>query len=142
LLEVAAQNGNDIAAWALAMRYMKGDSLQQNDVLATRWLSVAAKNGHVAGMAWYGRALLHGIGIARNDEQGLNLLNAADQHGYPEAARFLGMTYAEHGRSFYDSAKALNFLKRAAAEGSTGAKADLAKLAAIGVVGATSSPPP
>ena len=100
----------------------------QNKAEAARLYKLAADAGYAPGLAWYGRALAHGEGIAANKEAGAASLGKAADQGFAEG-RFLYALFLRKGVGVKpDPAEALELLTQAAWQGCRPAMAALGDL--------------
>ncbi len=85
-LNMAANQGNIEAMIDLGSLYYIGlDDLLPNSEMANYWFKKAAQAAHPKGEYLYGNALYYGLGIEKNEEEGLFWLNMAAKSGYQQA---------------------------------------------------------
>ena len=100
----------------------------QNKAEAVRLYKRAADAGYAPGLAWYGRALAHGEGVAVNREAGAAAVKKAADQGYAEG-RFLYALFLEKGIGVKaNPVEAVELLRQAAWQGSRSAMAALGDL--------------
>ena len=94
LLKRAAQQGDPLAMYNLALHYKDGTNDVKRDVAqAAEWFAKAAESGSVSAMVELGDALINGRGQAQNPRRGLEWLQRAADAGSVRAKFLLGMTY-------------------------------------------------
>jgi TPR repeat protein/uncharacterized protein (UPF0335 family) len=94
LLKRAAQQGDPLAMYNLALHYRDGTNDVKRDVVqATEWFAKSAESGSVSAMVELGDALINGRGQAQNPRRGLEWLQRAADAGSVRAKFLLGMTY-------------------------------------------------
>jgi TPR repeat protein/uncharacterized protein (UPF0335 family) len=94
LLKRAAQQGDPLAMYNLALHYRDGTNDVKRDVVqATEWFAKSAESGSVSAMVELGDALIDGRGQAQNPRRGLEWLQRAADAGSVRAKFLLGMTY-------------------------------------------------
>ncbi|MCJ7874794.1 tetratricopeptide repeat protein [Phaeobacter sp. J2-8] len=122
-----ADIGSPIAQIEIANRYLDGDGVLQNFVLAARWFEKAAVQGEAAAQNSLGKLYHAGFGVARDVPVALRLLlqaattgNAQFMHDYASVV--------ETPAGGADFAAAAEFYQRAAAAGHVDAAVSLAVL--------------
>jgi hypothetical protein len=94
LLKRAAQQGDPLAMYNLALHYKDGTNDVKRDVAqAAEWFAKSAESGSVSAMVELGEALINGRGQAQNPRRGLEWLQRAADAGSVRAKFLLGMTY-------------------------------------------------
>ena len=94
LFKRAAQQGDPLAMYNLALRYKDGTADVKRDVAqAAEWFAKSAESGSVSAMVELGDALINGRGQAQNPRRGLEWLQRAADAGSVRAKFLLGMTY-------------------------------------------------
>jgi TPR repeat protein len=73
----ASYFGDPEAQYSLATMFMLGQGGDQNARQAARWFKLAARKGHVAAQAEFGRMLYEGLGVERRPLEGLMWLSIA-----------------------------------------------------------------
>ena len=95
----------------------------QNQAEACRLYKLAADAGYAPGLAWYGRALADGEGVAVNKEAAVSALKKAADQGLAEG-RFLYGLFLRNGVGVKpNKAEAMKLLEKAAWQGCTPAMA-------------------
>lgn len=86
VLHAASYFGDPDAQYQVGQMYLSKDSSEYNVLQAARWLSLAARKGHLAAQATLGDLLFNGNGIQAQPIEGLMWLNVAHDHamGTPE----------------------------------------------------------
>ena len=94
LFKRAAQQGDPLAMYNLALHYRDGtDDVKRDVVQAAEWFAKSAESGSVSAMVELGDALINGRGQAQNPRRGLEWLQRAADAGSVRAKFLLGMTY-------------------------------------------------
>jgi TPR repeat protein/uncharacterized protein (UPF0335 family) len=94
LLKRAAQQGDPLAMYNLALHYKDGtDDVKRDVAQAAEWFAKSAESGSVSAMVELGDALINGRGQAQNPRRGLEWLQRAADAGSVRAKFLLGMTY-------------------------------------------------
>jgi TPR repeat protein/uncharacterized protein (UPF0335 family) len=94
LFKKAAQQGDPLAMYNLALHYRDGTNDVKRDVgQAAEWFAKSAESGSVSAMVELGDALINGRGQAQNPRRGLEWLQRAADAGSVRAKFLLGMTY-------------------------------------------------
>ena len=94
LLTKAAQQGDPLAMYNLALHYKNGtDDVKRDVAQAAEWFAKSAESGSVSAMVELGDALINGRGQAQNPRRGLEWLQRAADAGSVRAKFLLGMTY-------------------------------------------------
>lgn len=88
ILHAASYFGDADAQYQVGRMYLSKDSSEHNALQAARWLSLAARKGHLAAQATLGDLLFNGDGIDAQPVEGLMWLTIAHNHaaGTPEQA--------------------------------------------------------
>lgn len=86
VLHAASYFGDADAQYQVGQMYLSKDSSEHNVLQAARWLSLAARKGHLAAQATLGDLLFNGNGIEAQPVEGLMWLTIARDHaaGTPE----------------------------------------------------------
>ncbi len=77
LMHAATYFADAEAQYELGKLYLKGDGISQSALQAARWLSLAARKGHVAAQATLGDLLFNGEGVVAQPVEGLMWLTIA-----------------------------------------------------------------
>jgi TPR repeat protein/uncharacterized protein (UPF0335 family) len=94
LLKRAAQQGDPLAMYNLALHYKDGTNDVKRDVVqAAEWFAKSAESGSVSAMVELGDALINGRGQSQNPRRGLEWLQRAADAGSVRAKLLLGFTY-------------------------------------------------
>jgi TPR repeat protein len=94
LLKQAAQQGDPLAMYNLALHYKNGTNDVKRDVAqAAEWFAKSAESGSVSAMVELGDALLNGRGQAQNPRRGMEWLQRAADAGSVRAKFLLGLNY-------------------------------------------------
>jgi TPR repeat protein/uncharacterized protein (UPF0335 family) len=145
LLKRAAQQGDPLAMYNLALHYKDGTNDVKRDVAqAAEWFAKSAESGSVSAMVELGEALINGRGQAQNPRRGLEWLQRAADAGSVRAKFMLGMTYWKGkicscgGEDSPNSQRqdpdlALLWFGRVAETGDSGAQAILARIMERGI---------
>ncbi|MBQ7056880.1 MAG: sel1 repeat family protein, partial [Bacteroidaceae bacterium] len=120
----AAENGLAEAQYETAQRFFRGEGLNKSESKAVSWLTKAAAQNY--GLAQYALAQCYeeGTGVKRQAEKAKLLYEQAAQNGVNEAVLKTAQTYATKGD---EAAKAVEWLRQAAAQGDDAAMCELAK---------------
>ena len=88
-----AESGDAAAQNEIGSRYYTGRGVERDDVVAARWIELAAGQGYAP--AQYNLGLLHfrNRGVAGNDAEAARWYRAAAEQGYPPAQAGLGYLY-------------------------------------------------
>ncbi len=89
LLAEAAGKGYAPAQFTLGMYHLFGDRVPLDPGLAMSFMGPAAAHGYPPGEYEYGFALLRGMGVAKDEEEGLRLIRKAAAAGNEVALEFL-----------------------------------------------------
>jgi len=94
LLKRAAQQGDPLAMYNLALHYRDGTNDVKRDVVqAAEWFAKSAESGSVSAMVELGDALINGRGLTQNPRRGIEWLQRAADAGSVRAKFLLGRTY-------------------------------------------------
>jgi TPR repeat protein/uncharacterized protein (UPF0335 family) len=94
LFKRAAQQGDPLAMYNLALHYRDGTNDVKRDVVqAAEWFAKSAESGSVSAMVELGDALINGRGQAQNPRRGIEWLQRAADAGSVRAKFLLAMTY-------------------------------------------------
>ena len=104
LLEKAANQGNFLAQYQLALMYLEGKGVDQDEEQAFYWMSKAARQGYASAFDWmlkkaeegyasaqYELALMYleGKGVDQDEEQVFYWMEKAARQGYAKAKKML-----------------------------------------------------
>lgn len=113
LFKRAAQQGNPLAMYNLALRYKDGTGgLQRDFGQATEWFAKSAESGYVPAMVEMGDALKRGRGVISNPRRAVEWYQRAAEAGSPSAKLQLGLIYL------------FGYVDRAGPEGSNSIRSD------------------
>ena len=125
--ESAIGKGSKAAMVYLGQAMLRGAPIDKEPVLGESLLRRAHDAGFMGGTAALGSAILRGDVTARSPDEGRLLLEAAAEEGSADAMGALGFAYFGGTGLPQDRALALQWIRRAAAAGSTRAADFLAK---------------
>jgi uncharacterized protein len=80
LMHAATYFADAQAQYEIGQLYLNGESLGQSALQGARWLSLAARKGHVAAQATLGDLLFNGEGLEAQPVEGLMWLTIAHEH--------------------------------------------------------------
>lgn len=84
--ERAASNGSAVGAYRLGAMYASGDGVPRDSVAAVNWFRQAADADYGPALETLGLAYIEGaLGLAQDQERGLELLRRAAAEGYEPA---------------------------------------------------------
>lgn len=86
--------------------------------VAAPWFEKAANQGDMSSTYFCGMMKMKGMGVAVDEVAGLELIQTAADHDFPQACYDLSKRYAAGDAVEADSAKSVNYLRRAAIAGS------------------------
>jgi TPR repeat protein len=84
-IEKAAQAGDAIAQYKLAMIYYEGNGVERNDAEAMKWLQKAAQQDHIEAQYVLGVMYEKGESVAKDDDQAYKWISMAARQGYARA---------------------------------------------------------
>lgn len=85
----AAQAGDPIAQFKLAMAYYEGSGIQRDDAEALKWLLKAAQQDHIEAQYVLGVIYDKGESVPRDEEQAYKWISMAARQGYARARAML-----------------------------------------------------
>lgn len=85
----AADRGNALAQFDLAMMYLKGDNVQQNKKLAFKYFHKAARNNIVEAKFQMGLNFSEGRGVRQQNQLARYWFKLAAKAGHPQAMAYL-----------------------------------------------------
>ena len=91
----AAENGDPEAQYLLAVRYLNGQGVPQDNEEAVTWLKRSADHGHPGAQDSLGVRYATGQGVAQNDVEALSWFRRAAEQGHPVAQFNVGLAYAQ-----------------------------------------------
>ena len=95
ILRSAAQAGDAVAQFWLAVRHTTGAGVRRSDAEAVKWYRLAARQGHSTAQFNLGVRYSKGRGIEKNDAQAVVWYRRAANQGYAPAQYNLGLNYAK-----------------------------------------------
>lgn len=101
---------------------MGGRALKQNPKLASKYFKAGADKGHVDSTYVMGQLILKGIGVKRNVDKGIKLLEIASKSEGLGTVQMLGQIALEAGQEFKGTDKEQDYLKIARGAFETAAK--------------------
>ncbi|MFO0995616.1 MAG: hypothetical protein U1F33_02960 [Alphaproteobacteria bacterium] len=116
-LKEAADAGNGPAQHDLAVRYVRGDGVNQDYQEAARWFRAAALQGISNAQYNLGVLTERGLGVDRNLPMALLWYLAAAGKGHSAAEYNVGLVYAEGKGVEADQAEAMRWFRRSAERG-------------------------
>jgi TPR repeat protein len=93
LFRLGAEAGNARAQYDLAIAYLRGQGVQQDDTKAAHWLSLSANHGYAPAQTDLAAACLTGNGVAQDPAAAVRWLRLAVDQGYERAFANLGWFY-------------------------------------------------
>lgn len=124
----AAEDGDPDAQAHIALLYLTGSGVPQDDQAAARWFRRAAEQGNAAGQSRLGSLYLEGRGVKQDVGKGLRWTRLAADQGEPNAQNNLGNLYREGRGLTRNYAAAKQWYLKAAAQGSADAQTSLGDL--------------
>ncbi len=101
----------------LALHYLKGDSVEQNEEEAIRLIRDAADRGNRYGQFWLGMCYESGSGVEQNEQEALRWFQQSADKGNPMAECLMGQAYYSGEGVEQDTEKAVDYFKRSANSG-------------------------
>ena len=101
----------------LALHYLMGDSLEQNEVEAIRLIRDAAERGNRYGQFWLGVCYESGSGVEQDMQEALRWFQQSADKGSPMAECRLGQFYYFGEGVEQDAEKAVDYFQRSANSG-------------------------
>ena len=101
----------------LAIHYLMGDSLEQNESEAIRLIRDAADRGNRYGQFWLGACYESGTGVEKNMQEALRWFQQSADKGNPMAECRMGQFYALGKGVEQDAEKAVDYFRRSADSG-------------------------
>ena len=124
---ITAENGYIDAQYRLGVMYKNGYYVKKDDKKAFEWYTIATQNGHATAQNNLAYMYEHGHYVKQNYKKAVELYTQAAEQGDKYAQYNLGRMYY-YGKVEKDETKAINWWKKAAAQGHEDAKAALVKL--------------
>jgi len=110
----AAHRGDMNAQFELGGRYRRGEDVQEELALSTRWFQKAEAQGHQEAAFCLAMAYLHGWGIERDAPRAAEMFRQLAERGDRDAAHWLGTLYLVGDGVAHDRAKSEQWSRRAA----------------------------
>ena len=117
-LEKAAEKGDLDSQYSTALYYLNTKQYEK----ALTWFRKAAKQGHAGATYYCGNMLYNGIGVEKNQTDGLKFLKSASNKNFIMADYLLGRIYYEGDGVVKDAKTAVTYLRKAANKGNEKAK--------------------
>jgi hypothetical protein len=112
-----AENGDTLAQYNLAARYLSGEGVPQSRAIALDWLRRSAEGGSLRSMELLGTLLMSSSGYAPQYPEAVHWLNLAAEAGSPIAANNLAVFYLQGLGAPVDLERAHGYAKLAAKGG-------------------------
>lgn len=123
---IAASQGSMLAQYNLAIMYLTGSGVPQDEAEAVKWYRAAAEQGLPQAQLSLGNMYRTGSGVKEKDEsEAFKWFKIAAEQGLADAQHNLGYMYYNGCGTRRDIDEAVNWLKKAAAQGHSGAKSAL-----------------
>jgi uncharacterized protein len=95
LIESAAHQGHAKAQFRLGQAYDEGGELGHNAAVSAHWFKLSAEQGYAYAQWVHGLNLLHGVGTAKDEDQGLVYIRRAAEGKFEGAIQFISDAYSE-----------------------------------------------
>ena len=125
-------DGDPIFQYALGFRYLEGDGLRMDYVMALHWFTKAAEQGYAPAQCQLGFMYAVNYGAPRDAEKALYWYEKAADQNYIRAIFNIGTMYQNGNGVKRDLAEAAKWSRKGAELGDSGCQADLAWRYAIG----------
>ena len=116
-LKIAAENGDDEAQHRLALCYLYGDDIEQDDALAAEWFAKAAAQGNAYAQHDLAMCYYFGTGVARDYAKAFSWFAESAENGDIWAVYRLGICCWEGKGTEQNKSKALEYFMKAAEQG-------------------------
>lgn len=125
---LAADGGDPIAQYTLALMYQRGEAGAPRDPIeAAKWMSRSAEKGYAAAQAQLGFYYASGIGVTRDEEEAVRWFKMAVKQGHAQAQASLANFYSRGtGGLSRDLNEAARLYKLAAEQGNAAGQAGYA----------------
>ncbi len=90
---IAAERGDAIAQFNLALSYYRGQGVKQDYAKAVKWLYKAAEQGFVEAQYSLAGMYTHGLGVPQDYAKAANWYRKAAEQGFASAQKNLGVQY-------------------------------------------------
>ena len=124
----SAQTGDAKAERDVGLRYLAGNGVGANQMLAARWLLRSAYQGEAVAEYWLGTLYARGAGVPADEAQANHWYEAAARKGNRRAMHSLGVAYLEGIGKDKNEAEAARWFEQAAMLGLVDAAFNLAVL--------------
>lgn len=123
-----ATGGDMRAQYDLGLRYLKGDSVQEDAAEAAKWIQFAADQGLPAAQLNLAKLYRDGNGIGRDPQKAFFWFQAAAEHNLPEALHAVALAFARGNGVSQNDIMAFQWYRKAAQAGKLEAQLTLATL--------------
>ena len=123
--QAAAEKGNPIAQFNLAIFCEQGNTSEEGAREAAKWYLSAAEQGHLGAQTAIARCYFDGYGVPENIPEGLKWLDKAIKKGHADAMERLGSYYLHGYGVAQNYEEAYRLTKQAAELGHPGAQVNL-----------------
>lgn len=120
-----AEQGEANAQYQLAQLYRTGNAVEQDDSIAAKWYSLAARQGHASAEANLGAHYALGQGVAQDERIAVELYRRAAAKGHAFAQYNLGLSLSEGKGVAADETSAVKWYTLAAEQGHRSAQSNL-----------------
>jgi TPR repeat protein len=118
-LDAAAQQGDAVAAYYLALMYKNGLGVPANKILAARWMLKSAQQNIPAAMFIVANMYLSGDGLPRDERETRQWIEKAAEMEHPEASQLMAIGLREGSMGFRRNEKLAEMQMREAAHALT-----------------------
>jgi TPR repeat protein len=112
-----AESGDACAQYDLALKYCRGEGVEQDDKMAVKWFTKSAEQGLAEAQYLLGEMLYVGRGVEQNRTEALEWFVKSAEQGYANAQCDLGRLYYTGRDVEQDYTKALGWVTKAAEQG-------------------------
>ncbi|MEX6506741.1 peptidoglycan-binding protein [Jiella sp. M17.18] len=140
LYREAADAGESVAQYELAMDYYNGRGVSPDPMEAIKLLQASAAQGNGYAAYWLGTEKVNGTNIPADYAGAMELFRKAADFGVPEALTELGKMYYRGQNVPVDYAKALDYFRRAAVKNAASGYFYVGFMEALGLGGAKPNP--
>lgn len=123
-----AEQGNVKAQFSLAVRYIRGDGVAENEMEAMKWFRKAAERGDADAQFNLGIAYENGIGVAMNKAESVKWIRKAAEQGNATAQFNLGSAYRNGIGVAENKTEAMKLFRKAAEQGDADAMYSLGEI--------------
>lgn len=132
LLEYA-KDGNADAQYDLAVCYINGNGVEEDEYEAARWFRKAANQGHAEAQNMLGNCLYFGNGVEEDKEEAVKWFKKAAAQDNASAQFNLGFCYEEGEGVEADGEEAVVWYRKAAEQGDPDGQTKLGKCYLLGI---------